>query len=293
MSDFARAGVAVGGNLARPQTSAAGRGRLSARHLHREVRARLVVARTLEAAPPENHGFRLDTAVRLFTITAALARWYFRTVCAGLEQLPTGRVMLIANHGSHVLSWDGANIVTACLLDADPPRLVHGMGEHRLMTLPLLGRIASRIGAVDGQRATCIELLRGGAAVLAFPEGARALQRPFAQRYQIGPFGHGFAHAAIAARAPVVPVAAIGCEEEAPLLANPQWIRRLARTPVAPITPTLLVPLPVRYRLHFGTPLEPPLTGGDAAAAAFSDAVRTALLARIQAGLAERRHVFW
>lgn len=261
--------------------------------LHRTVRARLALARTLEADPPEIHGFRLETAAWLYTFTGAMARWYFRTESRGLEQLPSGRVLLIANHGSHVLSWDGANIITACLLDADPPRLVHGMGEHRLMTLPVLGRVASRIGAVDGQRATCIAMLRGGAAVLAFPEGARALQRRFAARYQVGPFGHGFAHAAIAARAPVVPVAVIGCEEEAPLLANPQWIRRLVGTPVAPITPTLLVPLPVRYRLHFGAPLEPPLAAGDAPAAAFADTVRAALIAQIDTGLAERRHVFW
>src|SRR5216683_2888513 len=50
-----------------------------------------------------------------------------------LEAIPSGPVLLVANHGSHVLAWDGAMIVTACLLEAEPPRLVHGMGDHRLM----------------------------------------------------------------------------------------------------------------------------------------------------------------
>jgi hypothetical protein len=34
-------------------------------------------------------------------------------------------------------------------------------------------------------------------------------------------------------------------------------LARLIRTPVAPITPTIVVPLPVKYRIYFGTPLRP------------------------------------
>src|SRR5262249_16735433 len=157
----------------------------------------------------------------------------------GLENLPNGPFMLISNHGSHVLSWDGANIVTACLLDADPPRLVHGMAEHRLMELPVLGRAARRIGAVDGRRPACISLLRGGAIVLPSPEGAGARGRGFRDRSRLLRFAHGFVHVALATGVPIVPVAVIGGEEEAPLLATPAWLRRLVRTPVAPITPTI------------------------------------------------------
>jgi len=82
-------------------------------------------------------------------------------------------------YGSHALARDGTNIVTACLLDAEPPRLVHGMAVHRLMELPIRGRAARRIGAVDGTRPSCIGLLNAGAVVLAFPEGIRALTRGF------------------------------------------------------------------------------------------------------------------
>jgi len=52
-----------------------------------------------------------------------------------------------------------------------------------------------------------------------------------------------------------VPVAVIGAEEEAPLLASPRWLARLVGTPVAPLTPTLFVPAPTKYRIHFGAPL--------------------------------------
>jgi 1-acyl-sn-glycerol-3-phosphate acyltransferase len=266
------------------------------RHFHSlrdEVRTRLLEARAVERLPPERFGFRVASATRLFVITSALYRWYFRTRCFGLENLPSSPFMLVSNHGSHVLSWDGANIVTACLLDADPPRLVHAMAEHRLMELPILGRAARRIGAVDGTRPACVDLLRGSAVVLTFPEGARALARPFRDRYRMAPFGRGFVHVALETGVPIVPVAVIGAEEEAPLLANPAWLRRLLRMPVAPITPTLFVPLPVRYRIHFGTPLR---ISGPATADCVArevERVRRALEDLIRHGLARREHLFF
>jgi 1-acyl-sn-glycerol-3-phosphate acyltransferase len=260
---------------------------------HGAVRARLAEACAHENPPPERFGFRFETAAKLFAVTGFFHRRYFRVECHGIEALPDGPVMLVANHGSHVLAWDGAMILTACLLDADPPRLAHGMAEHRLMELPVLGTAARRIGAVDGRRDTCIDLLRAGGVVLTFPEGVEALRRPFSERYRLRPFGHGFMHVAIATGAPIVPIAVIGAEEEAPLLGNPRWLARLLRTPVAPLSPTLVVPLPVRYRLHVGAPMH---FHGPAAADAVARqvaAVRTSLQELVRKGLAARRHVFF
>jgi 1-acyl-sn-glycerol-3-phosphate acyltransferase len=258
-----------------------------------ELRERLERARALERVPPEEYGFDLEAAARMYRFTSFLYRRYFRTECHDIDRLPEGRVMLVANHGSHALAFDGANILTACLLDAEPPRLLHAMADHRLMQLPILGRSARRIGAVDGSREACTRMLREGAAVLTFPEGTRAHDRRFRDRYQLAPFGHGFARVALAARAPIVPVAVIGCEEEAPSLGNPRWLRRLMKTHAAPITPTLVVPLPARYRLYFGEPirLSGPLT--EATVTAGVRTVRDTLATMIDAGLAARRHVFW
>ena len=257
------------------------------------IRARLATACALETPPPERFGFRFDTAVRLLLVTGAFHRKFFRVECHGIESLPHGPVILVANHGSHLLAWDGAMIMTSCLLEADPPRLVHGMAEHRLMELPVLGTAARRIGAVDGRRSSCESLLRAGATVLTFPEGVKALTRPFRDRYRLHSFGHGFMHVALATGAPIVPVAVIGAEEEAPLLANPQWLARLIRTPVAPITPAIVFPLPVKYRIYFGTPLRPKGPPTPEVVARNVSAVRASVQDLIAAGLGARRHVFF
>lgn len=256
------------------------------------VRAQLARARALDGSTPERFGFREDSAARLFRVTAAFYRRYFRVETHGLETLPTGRVLLVAHHGSHALAWDGAMILTSCLLDADPPRLVHAMADHRLMKLPVLGRAAQRIGAVDGLRSVCEELLRAGAAVLTFPEGAPG-SKGLRNRYELAPLRQGFMHVAIATRTPIVPVAVIGAEEDAPLLANPRWLARFLGTPTAPVTPTLLVPLPVKYRIHFGGPLRfaGPITTANVAHGV--TVVRAALENLIQRGLTARKHVFF
>lgn len=258
-----------------------------------EVRERLRQACALEDPPPEHYGFCIERASRLFVITGLMYRRFFRTQCFGIEKLPVGPALLVANHGSHVLSWDGANLLSAALLEANPPRLVHGMAEHRLMELPILGAAARNIGAVDGHRSACKNLLRAGAVVLTFPEGSRALARPFRDRYRLAPFGHGFMHVALETHVPIVPVAVIGAEEEAPLLGNPRWLARLLRTPVAPMTPTLVVPLPVKYRLHFGNPLHFRGPATPDHVVHLVQQVRGALGALIERGLAMRRHVFW
>jgi 1-acyl-sn-glycerol-3-phosphate acyltransferase len=267
--------------------------RRTLRRLHADVYARLLQARSLESEPPERYGFSLTAASWMYTFTGLLYRLYFRTQPYGIDALPHGPLLLISNHASHSIPWDGANITSACLLDADPPRLVHGMAEHRLMELPILGYAARRIGAVDGRRPECIRLLRAGAAVLAFPEGTRAHVKPFRQRYQLARLGQGFVHVAMETGAPIVPVAVIGGEEEAPLLANPSWLRRLVRTPIAPITPTLFIPFPVRYRIHFGRPIHVAGPATPERVSAEVDRVRLALMDLIKQGLAARRHVFF
>jgi len=63
-------------------------------------------------------------------------------------------------------------------------------------------------------------------------------------------------------RVPVIPVAIIGPDDQAPILYDVKTIARWLRLPTFPITPTFpwlgplgLLPYPVRYRIVYGEPL--------------------------------------
>ena len=96
--------------------------------------------------------------------------------------------------------------------------------------------------------------------LLTFPEGLRGIYKPFSERYQLQPFGLGFMRLALRTRTPIVPVAVVGAEEQYVSFGNLQWLAKAHRLPVFPLVPQVLLPggqlpLPMKYRLHFGEPL--------------------------------------
>jgi 1-acyl-sn-glycerol-3-phosphate acyltransferase len=97
---------------------------------------------------------------------------------------------------------------------------------------------------------------------MVFPEGERGFVKTFAHRYQLQRFGLGFMRLALETDTPIVPVGIVGGEEQSPGLANLRWLGRLFGSPAFPVTPTFpflgplgFVPLPVKFRLHFGRPM--------------------------------------
>lgn len=198
-------------------------------------------------------GFEKETARRCFFTSALLYRYYFRVQTRGIENLPSGRVLLIGNHAGQI-ALDAAMIATACLMEGHPPRIVRGMGEHWLSRLPWLNILMVRFGSVVGTPKNCTDLLEHGEAVLAFPEGVRGMNKGFSQRYELQDFGLGFLRLALQTGTPIVPVATVGSEEQAPSLGNFDSLAGLLGMPAFPLVLTP-IPLPVRYHVQFGKPL--------------------------------------
>jgi 1-acyl-sn-glycerol-3-phosphate acyltransferase len=241
------------------------------------------------------HPDHLHTAARL-------ARWlyrsYFRAEAHGIEHVPaSGRVMFIANHSGQ-LPFDGLVIGSAVFLEPPQPRLVRSMVEHFVPTVPFASYLLSRWGQITGTPENCRRLLRQDEAILVFPEGARGISKPFSKRYQLAPFGLGFARLALETDTPIVPVAVIGAEEQAPAI-NLKPLARLFGAPSFPVVPyppfVPLVPLPVKYRLYFGEPMK--LTGDpdddDELLEEQVKAVKNRIESMIHLGLRARKHVFW
>jgi len=227
-----------------------------------------------------------------------LYRYWWRVETVGLERVPaSGRVMLVANRGGALVPYEALMIRQAV-------RRARPLLDDWMADAPLLGAAVARVGAVRAAPATVRRLLARGAAVIACPESNHP--KPFRERYRLGRFGRGmFARLAITTGTPIVPVAVIGAEEVHPVLARLDLPGRLLGLPTLPLTPTFpwlglwgLVPLPTKWALLFGEPLEVAArhAASDAADPArvgrLRDQVRERLQALVLEGLRRRRSLF-
>ena len=206
-------------------------------------------------------GFQPEVAKHLYSAIGRPLYNYFRPTVSGLENLPEGRCLLIGNHSGQ-LPLDGMVVAVACLLHADPPRMVRAMAERYFPTVPFLNEMFARGGVVVGDPINCRNLLEAENAILVFPEGARGCGKPIQQRYQLTHFGRGFMRLALQTSTPIIPFSVIGAEESIPSVANFKPLAQLLGAPYFPLPmhlpllgPLAYVPLPTKFTITFGEPM--------------------------------------
>lgn len=246
------------------------------------------------------YGLHPDVIRRAALPAALLYRHWFRVETHDIGRVPTGRVLLVANHAGQ-LPFDALMLATAMLLEAEPPRIVRPMGEYWIPKLPWFGVFAQRSGVLAGTPENCVSLLEAGECVMVFPEGVRGISKTFDQRYRLQRFGMGFLRLALETDTPIVPIGVVGSEEQQPGLANWRALGRLVGMPSFPITlgfpwlgPLGILPLPVKYHLLFGEPLrfDGAPTDEDAAIQEKVDVVRDAIDRLLRLGRERRRGIF-
>jgi 1-acyl-sn-glycerol-3-phosphate acyltransferase len=255
----------------------------------------------LSLGPAGVDPFGLDPQWAKYAIgtIAMLHRRYFRTDVHGIENVPEGRVLLIANHSGQV-PIDGALIGAAMFMDAEPPRIIRAMVEKWAVSLPFVSLLFTRVGQVVGVPENAQRLLTQGEALLVFPEGARGISKTFDRRYKLTEFGLGFMRLAIETNTPIVPVAVVGAEEQYVSVANFDSLARLLRMPAFPLIPQLFIPggqlpLPTKYRMWFGEPMR--FTGDPDDDDSVIDEkvwlVKQTIQSMLNRGIKERKHIFW
>lgn len=210
----------------------------------------------------DHFGLSPSAFAQAFPFFYALYKIYFRVRSEGHANVPReGGVVLASNHGG-LLPFDGAMTIVDLLLHTDPPRLARSIVERWAGTLPFVNVFYARVGQVIGTHENFARLLSDGAAVLVYPEGIEGIRKPITQRYRVQRFHMGFVEHALRARAPIVPMAVLGSDDQAPILFDAKPLARLLGLPTVPITPTFpllgplgLLPYPVRYRIVYGEPL--------------------------------------
>jgi len=257
--------------------------------------------------PPERlDRFGMDPRLveRATPIVEALYATWWRVEARGLEAVPeAGPAVVVANHAG-LLPWDALVLRHALRRDHPARRELRPLLDDAACDRPGAGALAVRLGAVRASPEAAARLLGAGDLVGVFPEGSLAEARPWRERYRLGHFGRGgFVKVALRAGAPVVPCAIVGSEEAAPPIARTGWLADLLRLPLLATAPGFrlpsagLVPLPSRWSLRFG----PPIDLGGAGPAAAEDAglvaeaverTRAAIQAMLDEDVAARRSVF-
>ncbi len=230
---------------------------------------------------------------------------WWRIETSGLDvTTPASPSLLVAN-AAGLLPYDAIMIAHA-MARAQPgaPRPRFLVADW-LITQPFVQPALARIGGVRACRENAERLLGSGRSVVAFPEGVKGSAKVFRERYRLKRFGRGgVVRVALATGTPLVPVAVIGAEETYPVLFRVTTLARVAGLPFLPVTPTFpllgplgLLPLPSRWQIRFGAPLDLGAVGPEAAedellVARLTEELRGRLQAMVNEGVRSRAAVF-
>lgn len=196
-----------------------------------------------------------------------LYRWWWRVEVVGAERLPRrGPLLVVANRAGTLLPYEAFMLARALGAAAPDARAAHPLVDEWLLGLPVVGGALGVLGAAPSTAATLRRVLAAGEIAITFPEGPATVGKSSAHWYRLGAFSRGdLLRVALDAGAPIVPVAVIGAEETQPVLWRIERLGRLLGLPAVPVTPAF-IPLPTKWTIHVGEPLDPPARGADARA---------------------------
>src|SRR5918999_1786006 len=129
--------------------------------------------------------------------------------------------MLVSNHAG-ALPPDASMIAKAIQEEHPRPRKLHLTVEHFFKGYPFFSMFVAKIGGVPAHPANVHRLLHDEQQlVLVFPEGAKATEKLYKDRYRLRRFGRGgFVEAAMRAGGPIVPIAVVGAGGGMPTFAH-------------------------------------------------------------------------
>ena len=198
---------------------------------------------------------------------------WFRVDVSGIDNIPeTGAALIVANHAG-TFPFDGPMLSVAVHDHHRGHRNVRLLAADMVFDMPVVGSMARRAGHTMACNTDANRLLSQGELTAVFPEGYKGLGKNFRDRYKLQRFGRGgFVSAALRTGAPIIPCSIVGSEEIYPMLADVKLLARVLGLPYFPVTPLFpwagpagLVPLPSKWHIAFGTPID--TTGYDEHAA--------------------------
>jgi 1-acyl-sn-glycerol-3-phosphate acyltransferase len=249
-------------------------------------------ALALAAGPLDDIGVDRARAEAVRDLLRPLLRVWLGLGSDRVLALPsTGGVLVAFNRSACPLPADALVLWTELARFISPDRGVYALWDERLARMPFVGDWLARLGIFAATRDNARVLLRRGAVVIAFPEGAAGAAKTYDRRYRIAPFTDDFLFdAAVEADAAIVPGCVVGNEESYPLIDR---VRGLPVTPFFPLAGAFgMLPLPLAWNVRVGTPVDTPRDEvSEERVAGVADAVRARMQAMLGESLAARTSI--
>ncbi len=298
--------VAFAVETLRRAASAAG---LSGDEVERQVAATLAYVRRRLSGDytVDDFGFDRDfTENAYLPLLRPLYKSWFRVEVRGIENIPSsGGALIVANH-SGTIALDSLMTQVAVHDEHPDHRYLRMLGADLVFRTPVVGAVARKSGATLAANPDAERLLASGELAGVWPEGFKGVGKPFSERYKLQRFGRGgFVAAALRTGVPIVPCSIVGAEETYPILGNLKTVARLIGAPYIPVTPTFpllgplgLIPLPSKWIIEFGAPVDTAPLGPQAAddpmvVFDLTDRVRETIQQTLYSLLLQRRSVFF
>jgi 1-acyl-sn-glycerol-3-phosphate acyltransferase len=254
----------------------------------------------------DGFGFDPEFTDRATKVALWFYRKYWRVEVDGVTNVPgRGRALLVANHAG-IVPYDGAMIRTAIVAEHPQPRHARMLVVDWAFAVPFTNMLLVKTGNVLAHPDNATALLERDELVGVFPEGVKGASKGYRERYRIRRLGRGgFVQVALRTGAPIIPVAVVGSEEVHPVIADLQPLARVLNLPTLPITPTFpwlglagLMPLPSKWFIAFGKPIEVSRFGPEAASDArlvldLSEQVREWIQSTVNQLRPRRRTIFF
>ncbi|MCB1257225.1 MAG: acyltransferase family protein [Microthrixaceae bacterium] len=177
-------------------------------------------------------------------------RNWFRVEWDGLEKIPQGGALLVANHAGAIPS-DAPAIMHG--IETELNRPVYGLADNFFRKVPVVGTYWNRLGGLPAHPDNAYRLLREqDQLVLVFPEGTKGPAKTYAERYKLRRFGRGgFVEIAMRAGVPVIPIALVGAEESMPIMVRLPSVAKAFGLPYVPVTANMLLAGPLGAVAYF------------------------------------------
>ena len=255
----------------------------------------------------DDFGFDEEFTERIYLpLLRPLYRSWFRVEVRGIENIPSsGGALVVSNH-SGTIALDSLMAQVAVHDEHPDHRHLRMLGADLVFRTPIIAEVARKTGSTLAANPDAERLLSSGELVGVWPEGFKGVGKPFSERYKLQRFGRGgFVAAALRSGAPIVPCSIVGAEEIYPIIGNLKTVARLIGAPYIPVTPTFpllgllgLVPLPSKWIIEFGAPVDTAALGAHAAddpmvVFDLTDQVRETIQQTLYTLLLRRRSVFF